>query len=72
MKSSMHKPVFLSYPAYICSYARLKLLEGLKRHEATALYCDTDSLIYSDVDDIDPGVGENLGEWKYVIRLRER
>jgi len=48
------KNSFPCLSAFITCYTRLKLLEYLKRHEDTVIYCDTDSIKvpWDDVDEI--------------------
>lgn len=51
--------------AFITSYARLKLLEYLKRHESTVCYCDTDSVKYPISEWPEESSDEELGKVKY-------
>jgi len=54
--------------AFITSYARLKLLEYLKRHEDTVCYTDTDSIKYPVTEWAEESSDEELGKVKYEAK----
>jgi len=62
----------LAIAAFTTSWARLRLLDMLRRLDQRVLYCDTDSVIYiSRIGDWDPERGNVLGMWSDELKSGE-
>ena len=63
----------LAIAAFTTSWARLKLLEMLRKLGKRALYCDTDSVMYvSKPNDWEPELGNVLGMWSSELKPGEK
>ena len=62
----------LAIAAFTTSWARLRLLDMLRRLDQRVLCCDTDSVIYiSRIGDWEPERGNVLGMWSDELKFGE-